>query len=311
MPGPERPSRQAYQTVKIAASDVHDDDSDDESAIASAINLDKTRTFRRRADTADAAAADDHENDDDNSEDDDLFADDCCRQWGRELAIVVGFGWANSVNQVLQFTAGFVMMMFLSTADEVGGAGMGFMFGNVTGISLIVGFGTGLTPLASQAFGAGNFRRVGDLLQRQILMHVLLVCAPVTLVWLYAEQILLFFQQPAEISALTGDFLRWRIAALPFIALQGDLETVLQCAQAPVLPRTLLYAASAALNGVLFWLFIGGEGEPGSPRLGMGFVGAPCAFTVTNVVTSLVLLWLAPRLAVSASCTSLVVAKCC
>eukprot|EP00750_Incisomonas_marina_P006024 INCI14284.1.p1 GENE.INCI14284.1~~INCI14284.1.p1 ORF type:complete len:436 (+),score=65.21 INCI14284.1:417-1724(+) len=211
-----------------------------------------------------------------------------------ELGMIVHFGWANSVNQVLQFVGGFVMMMFFQSADEIGGGGMGFMFGNVTGISLIVGFGTGMTPLAAQAFGAGNFKRVGDLLQRQLLMHVVLVCVPVAFIWHYAGAVLVAFGQPAGISALTQDFLRWRIAALPFYALQLDLESMLQCTQAPVMPRTILYATSAAFNVLLFWLFI--EGRDAGGWLGMGFVGAPFAMTVTNILTSLVLLWLTPRL---------------
>ena len=70
--------------------------------------------------------------------------------WGRELVIIFRIGWANSVIQLLQFLPGFFMMMFLPTDDELAGAGMGFMFGNVTGFSLIIGFGSGLIPLASQ-----------------------------------------------------------------------------------------------------------------------------------------------------------------
>jgi Na+-driven multidrug efflux pump len=45
----------------------------------------------------------------------------------------------------------------------------------VSGVSMIVGFGLGLPPLASHAFGAGNYRRVGDLLQRQLMLHLLLI----------------------------------------------------------------------------------------------------------------------------------------
>ena len=69
---------------------------------------------------------------------------------------------------------------------------MGFMFGNVTGISFLVGFGLGFIPLASQAYGAGNMRRVGDLLQRQLMIHFLLVCIPIAVVWSKTEAILLY-----------------------------------------------------------------------------------------------------------------------
>ena len=57
------------------------------------------------------------------------------------------------------------MLMFLDS-DNLEAAGMGFMFTNVTGMSLIIGFGSGVIPLIAQAFGAGNLQRCGDLLQR-------------------------------------------------------------------------------------------------------------------------------------------------
>jgi hypothetical protein len=48
-------------------------------------------------------------------------------------------------------------------------------FGNVTGVSLVVGFALGLPPLVAQAFGAGNHARCGELLQRQLLIHLAVV----------------------------------------------------------------------------------------------------------------------------------------
>jgi hypothetical protein len=146
-------------------------------------------------------------------------------------------GWANSVVMVFMFLPGFVMLMFLDDADHIAGAGMGFMFGNVAGLSLIMGFGTGLTPLAAQAHGAGNFRRVGDLLQRQLLLHVGVICVPVAVIWWNTEAILVGFGQPAGVSKLAGQFVRWRIAALPAYAVFRDVEIILQCTQAPIMPR--------------------------------------------------------------------------
>jgi Na+-driven multidrug efflux pump len=97
--------------------------------------------------------------------------------------VVVRQGWLNSVGLVLMFLPGFFMLMFLRTPDDLAGAGMGLMFGNISGISLVEGFSSGLTPLASQAHGARNPRRVGDLLQRQLTMHLIMICIPVALMW--------------------------------------------------------------------------------------------------------------------------------
>jgi hypothetical protein len=48
--------------------------------------------------------------------------------------------------------------------EAVATAGMGSFWVNVTGVSMVVGFGIGMVPLASQAYGAGNYARVRVLL---------------------------------------------------------------------------------------------------------------------------------------------------
>jgi len=100
--------------------------------------------------------------------------------------------------------------------------------GNVTGISLIVGFALGLSPLASQAFGAGNFARVGSLLERQLLIHLLIVVPIIILLWGSAEAMLIAFKQPPALAALAGEYLFWRLPAVPFIAVAEDLSMFLK-----------------------------------------------------------------------------------
>ncbi len=65
-----------------------------------------------------------------------------------------------------------------------------------------------LTPF-DLAFGAGNNKRVGSLLERQIIIHLLLVVPPVAMVWWNAEFILIALHQPPAIAALAGEYLRW------------------------------------------------------------------------------------------------------
>ena len=84
---------------------------------------------------------------------------------------------------------------------------------------------------SQKAYGAGNLRRVGDLFQRQMAMHVLMVCVPVVVIWLNAEHLLVACGQPREISAMAALFLKWRIWGLPFNCLQINLDAILQCSQ--------------------------------------------------------------------------------
>jgi hypothetical protein len=59
-------------------------------------------------------------------------------------------GFPVSIFYILNFLPGMLMLAFLSTPDELAGAGMGFMYSNVTGMAVIVGFGAGSSPLISQ-----------------------------------------------------------------------------------------------------------------------------------------------------------------
>lgn len=188
------------------------------------------------------------------------------------------------------------MLSFFQTSTELAGAGMAVTFQNVTGFSLLVGFGSGLIPLASQAYGAGNVKRVGSLFQRQVVLHLVLICIPISFVWLQADRVLEILGQPQDISRLTKSFLLYRIPALPFYALQLDLESLLQCVQAPVFPRTVLYIAVALLNVALLWFFI--------IVLDMGFIGAPLAVTISNIAQAIALFCMCPYILVCNATTA-------
>lgn len=163
------------------------------------------------------------------------------------------------------------MLHFLGTNSEhIAGAGMGNMFCNVTGISLLLGTGAGAQPLISQAFGAKNYKRCGDLLQRQFGIHAVLVCF-IGLAWFFADRILLSFRQPTNIAALAGQFAIWRLPALPAYAMKEDINGFLIAQRVVKLPM-LMSTLTSLVNIFCLWLFI--------PRL--GFVGAPLSLTVAN-----------------------------
>mmetsp|Transcript_4014 Transcript_4014/g.11201 ORF Transcript_4014/g.11201 Transcript_4014/m.11201 type:complete len:545 (-) Transcript_4014:314-1948(-) len=210
-----------------------------------------------------------------------------------ELGLIVRLGWPNSVNQILSFMPGLAMLAFLGNdADHLAAAGMGFMFANVSGLSLVIGSGAGASPLISQAFGARNFIRCGDLLQRQIAIHAVIALF-VAVVWLNTERILIAFQQPPVVARLTGEFMRWRIAALPFYALKEDFTNYLVAQRVMVTPMAVSIAASV-LNVALFPMLI----------RWLGFPGAPLALTLANAVQALATWALAHRALPSAEAWS-------
>ncbi|KAJ1458621.1 mate-domain-containing protein [Pelagophyceae sp. CCMP2097] len=207
-----------------------------------------------------------------------------------ELALLLRLGLPNTLTQLLQFMPGIAVLgymrrPFVKEADALAGAGMGIMFCNVVGMSMICGFGGACAPLAAQAFGAGNSRRVGEVVQRNLLV-LLALLVPISLAFASAGPALTALGQPAHVAALVARFAVRRIPALPCITVGRTLTDLLVAVNAPWLTTGVsLAAASMAIFNC--WLFI--------DRLGLGFDGAPLALTVADASWALLLALLAPR----------------
>lgn len=196
-----------------------------------------------------------------------------------QLRAIVTMGLPICVERTTSFLPGFTLIIFLGALgpDYIAGAGTGIMYANVTGLSVFVGFALSIPPLVSQAYGAGNYPRCGDLLQRQLAMHLILLCPLVFMMWSNAEAILIACHQPPEVAALATEFLRWRLPALPFMALSENLNYFLKAQKVVLPPMKLMLVLNAA--GVLFaWLLITPAG------FGLGFKGAPLALTLVNIL---------------------------
>mmetsp|Transcript_41208 Transcript_41208/g.116643 ORF Transcript_41208/g.116643 Transcript_41208/m.116643 type:complete len:494 (-) Transcript_41208:316-1797(-) len=201
-----------------------------------------------------------------------------------ELLEVLCMGFPIAVNVILPALPGLAMLHFVrSSPDHIAAAGTGFMFSNVIGLSLIMGFGSGCSPLVAQACGAGNFTRCGDLLQQQLAINAVLV-AVIAAVWWNTERILLAFGQPPVIAALAGEFVLWRLPALPALALREDLLNYLVTLGVVKLPMLTGAAASFVCIAGFATLI---------PMY--GFVGSALSLTLANLLQASLLLALARR----------------
>lgn len=144
-------------------------------------------------------------------------------------------------------------------------------------------FGLGLmaavSPLAAQAFGAGDLRRI-RLSLRVGLWVALLISLPMMASPLYGEQILIALGQTPHSASLAQRYLNglaWGIApALGFIALRSMMSAV----NRPQAPLWITLAAIPA-NFVLVYCLI--HGLFGLPELGL--FGAGLATTLVNLGT--------------------------
>lgn len=154
-------------------------------------------------------------------------------------------------------------------------------------ISFTVGLGlaAAVAPLAAQAFGAGETRRMRGAL-RAGLWVVLFVSVPMMVSPLYGGHILLALGQAPASAALAQRYLEglaWGLVpALAFIALRGVMGAVNR-------PQPALWITFAAIptNALLVYLLI--HGVFGLPRLGL--FGAGLATTIVNFTTFLAALW--------------------
>ncbi|KAF3522017.1 hypothetical protein F2Q69_00050899 [Brassica cretica] len=102
---------------------------------------------------------------------------------------------------------------------------------NVTGFSLLVGFSGALETLCGQAFGAEQYRKIGSYTYSSMICLVL-ICFPISLLWVYMDKLLELFHQDPLIS--DGDNQpgkswvrsRWEVVALE--GPSGPIRTRLQ-----------------------------------------------------------------------------------
>ncbi|CAH9068015.1 unnamed protein product [Cuscuta europaea] len=167
---------------------------------------------------------------------------------------------------------------FLGRLGELSlsGSTLGFTFANVTGFSILNGLGYAVEPICGQAFGAKNFK----LLHKTLVMAVILlltVSAPVSLLWLNIDKILVHFGQQEDVSDVAKSYARHLLPDLFIISFLCPLKIYLT-AQNVTVPIMLSTAIGVAFHIPLNMLL-----------LSKGVEGVSMAFWITDFVILLML----------------------
>lgn len=142
-------------------------------------------------------------------------------------------------------------------------------------IFIAVGLIHGQDTLVSQSCGAGNFRRMGNVLCRSI-STILVSLIPISIILFFSNYSLSLMQQEQELVSLVGIYLRILLpGVLPF-ALCESISLFL-IAQDILMPNIVIWVCSVFINLGLSWLLVFGIGFEG-----LGFIGAPIATTITR-----------------------------
>lgn len=142
----------------------------------------------------------------------------------------------------------------------------------------------GIDPIISQAYGAGNVRRMGLALQRGIIL-ALAVSVPLALLWAFTEPALLLAKQSEQVSALAQKYVWVQIPSIPFYLVFLALRQHLQSRE-HVIQTLVLTLLVNVLNAFANWVLI--FGHLGAPELGV--VGSGIATSITRAML-LIGLW--------------------
>lgn len=157
--------------------------------------------------------------------------------------------------------------------------------------AVAIGVMGSLGPLCSQAFAAGQYKRVSAWLQVSVVWPVLVFVPPLVAAWLFSGTLLRLANvgSSERVSALADEFGRWSLLwvapAMVFNGLSLWLESM-----DIVWPTTILTVAFVAVNAALNWVFVGGMDGVVSSWHGFGLIGSPIATAVGKVLL-LATLW--------------------
>jgi multidrug resistance protein, MATE family len=201
----------------------------------------------------------------------------------QEISTLFSLAWPVVITNVLNYSITSVSVFSLGHIDTnaLAAISLASLLVNTTGLCVAQGLASALDTLCSQSFtGSSDYYAVGKHLQRAIIVSIFL-CIPISIMWLFAEQILLSFGQDPDISKISGLFIRWMIPGLFPVFLNESLKRYLQ-AQGIMKPSMYLTAISAIMAVFLQWLLVWSD-----TAFNLGVVGAPISTSLVNIFTPL------------------------
>eukprot|EP00877_Chromochloris_zofingiensis_P009804 jgi/Chrzof1/5077/Cz15g10270.t1 len=151
---------------------------------------------------------------------------------------------------------------------------------NITGLSLVVGIGSGLQTFSGQAYGAHQWPLLGVILQRATIICWLTALLPLAL-WTQAHRLLLLLGQQEALASLAARYIQVCSPALLLSAVANNISTYLST-QTVVTPLTAVAAASAVATPLLNHLLIHTAGQ--------GLLGAAWSYVLVQALLVLLLL---------------------
>ncbi|XP_026380715.1 protein DETOXIFICATION 14-like [Papaver somniferum] len=175
-----------------------------------------------------------------------------------EEAKVVGYigGPMVAVN-LSMFLLQLISMMFVGHLGKLSlsSAALATSFCGVTGFSLLLGMASGLETLCGQAFGAGQYGKLGVQTYSAILSLTIFICLPISFLWVSMGKLLTYIGQDPLVSGEAGKYAVCLIPALFAFAILESLTRFLQ-SQSLMIAMFLSQFATLCVHVPLCWVLV-------------------------------------------------------
>ncbi|XP_061351420.1 protein DETOXIFICATION 12-like [Gastrolobium bilobum] len=155
-----------------------------------------------------------------------------------------------------QYLLQVVSIMIVGHLGELylSGAALAISLATVTGFSFLMGMASGLETICGQAYGAQQYQKIGMQTYTAI-FSLILVCLPLSLLWINMENILVFVGQDPLIAHEAGEFTIWLLPALFAYAILQPLVRYFQI-QSLLLPMLISSCVTLCIHVPLCWALV-------------------------------------------------------
>ncbi|GMY07223.1 MATE efflux family protein 5 [Fagus crenata] len=155
-----------------------------------------------------------------------------------------------------QFLLPVISMMMVGHLGELvlSSTAIALSLACVTGFNLVFGMASALETLCGQAYGAQQYQKIGMQTYTAI-FSLILVCLPLSLIWIYMGKLLILIGQDPLISHEAGKFTIWLVPALFAYAILQPLVRYFQI-QSLVKPMLISSCATLCFHIPLCWVLV-------------------------------------------------------
>ncbi|XP_020591259.1 protein DETOXIFICATION 14-like [Phalaenopsis equestris] len=182
---------------------------------------------------------------------------------------------------LLQYLVQVTSSMMVGHLGELAlsGSAIATSLSTVTGFSLLLGMASGLETLCGQAYGAKRYKKLGIHTYRAIL-SLIIVCLPISLLWIYMGKLLSLIGQDPLISQEAGKYIAWMIPALFAYGTAQPLMKFFQ-SQSLTLPMLLSSFTTLCIHIPLCWAMV--------LKTVLGNVGAALSISISYWISVVIL----------------------